>query len=107
MIKKLSIRDWLLLAAFCGAAPFVNFYIQLYFSLLAMPALPSTRSYAVLFICFLAADIVGASIAAAILAAPLAWLVNQRPAFLAAVLAIGTTIVSFATWEGKIIDLAT
>jgi len=106
MNRKFSIKNYLVLAVFLVAAPFLNFYVQLFFSLLTMPALPGTRSYAGMISFLVVADMIGASIAAALLAAPLGWIIGQRPLLLASALSLAVAIVTVITWEGSYYDVA-
>jgi hypothetical protein len=106
MRSTLSTRDWFVLAFFCLVAPFVHFYVQLYWSMLAIRAVPVTRSQVFTAISLYAGDLMGAVLAALVLALPLAWLIRRRPFFLAALLASTTTVVALFLWQGSFTDSA-
>jgi len=98
-----SNRDWLILGLFCIVAPFVHFYVQVFWSMLAMPAFPlsAAKSQILTMSWLLAQDVAGAALAALVLAAPLAWLVRSRPLVLASLLAIAIATATLLTWQGN------
>ncbi len=96
-----SNRNWLIIALFCILAPLVHFYVQVFWSMHAMPAFPVSfgKSQALTMGWLLALDLLGAAFAALVIAAPLAWLVRRRPLLLALLLTIATAIATFFTWQ--------
>jgi hypothetical protein len=105
MGQTLSTREWLILALFFAAAPFVHFYVQVYWSMLSMPFLPSVASHLRTTLWLVAEDLVGAAIAAILLAAPLAWLMPKFPLLLASVIATATVAVALFTSQGSLSGL--
>jgi len=101
MRSALSNRDRLILVLFCVLAPFVHFYVQLYWSMVTLRALPATRSQLFAVVWLFAGDFVGAALAALVLAAPLAWLTRGRPVLLAVLLASTTAAVAIFLWQGS------
>jgi hypothetical protein len=101
MKESFSNRDWLTLVFFCVAAPFVHFYVQLYWSMFALRFFPGTRSQLATMLWLYTQDLAGVILAALLLAAPLAWLVRRRPFLLAAFLALSTTAVALLLWQGS------
>ena len=91
---------------FCGLAPFVHFYVQLYWSMVTLRALPTTRSQLFATVWLFAGDLIGAALAALVLAAPLAWLTRGRPVLLAIILASTTAAAAFFLWQGSFTDRA-
>jgi hypothetical protein len=108
MPKAFSSRNWLVIAVFCAVAPFVFFYVDVYWSMLTIRALPLSvaKSEPLLMLWMFAANVVAATIAAFILAAPLAWLIGSRPFLLASLLALVTVAAALFQWQGTFTGVA-
>jgi hypothetical protein len=87
-------RDRWTLALFCIASPFVYAYTTGFWRSLKMSALKGAVSESIPLSNLLgwAVEIVGAGIAALIVAAPVAWLLRGRPVFLASCLAMAAAV---------------
>ena len=97
---------WLLVGLVCVIAPFVHFYVQVYWSIVAMSLLPlHTGGLDSMFLLF-TVDAVGAGLSALILAAPLAWFTQVRPLICASLLALVTLATAMYTWQGSYDDRA-
>ncbi len=106
MRQVYSIRELVILALFAILAPFVHFYVQVYWSMLAIPVLPVSQSHVVEALWLFAEDFIGAALVAIILAVPLALLVRGRPVALALALVAATAAVELFTWQGSLTDLS-
>jgi hypothetical protein len=94
-------RNWIVLALFCVAAPFVFVYVQALWALLLVPSLKLTaiKSGLALKLFMLLFGCVGAVAAAVLLTTPLAWLVRARPALLATAVSAVTCFVVLVLFD--------
>ena len=106
MHQTLSKRDWQILGCFCILAPFIHFYVQIYWSMVAVPFFPTTKSHLLLMLSLSALELTGAALAALLLAVPAALVIRKRPLLLATVIAIATGVVTLLMWRGSFTDYA-
>jgi len=106
MRKILAKRDWQLIMCFCILGPFIYFHVQKYWFVLAKPFIPATKSHLLAVVWLSGIGLVGALLAALLVAAPAAWAFRKRPLVLASVIALATGAVTLLTWRGGFINYA-
>ena len=95
---------WLALAAIFAIAPFANFYVGLWCSLILMPYVPFAHGLLVGSIVL--TDAMGAAITAVALTAPLAYLTKPQPLLWASLITGSTTATAIYLWQGSFFDTA-
>lgn len=101
---RTAIVGWLTLALFCAIAPFANFYVQIWCSLVLMPIVPSTRVLAYISLGLM--DATGAGITALVLTTPLAYLPKPRPLVWASLVTASAIVTSICLWQGSFVNTA-